>query len=64
MSTYRVNPIGGSHGFKVHVADGGGGLRVVGVFLSEADANEWIAVDSRISEGPGDEDRHLFTHQE
>jgi hypothetical protein len=32
MSTYRVSLIGGGSGFKVHVADDAGGLRVVGFF--------------------------------
>jgi hypothetical protein len=55
MSIYNVNPIGGSGCFKVHVADDAGGLRVVGVFFTEADANAWIAVDSRIT-APSDGD--------
>jgi hypothetical protein len=46
MNIYRINPIGGSSGFKVHVADEAGGLRVVGVFPSETDAQAWIASDS------------------
>jgi hypothetical protein len=47
MSTYRIDPVGGSSGFKVHVADNSDGLRVVGIFVTEADANVWIAADSR-----------------
>jgi hypothetical protein len=45
MSIYRINPIGGGNGFKVHVADEAGGLRVVGIFFSETDAEVWIATD-------------------
>jgi hypothetical protein len=51
MSIYRINPIVGSNGFKVHVADEAGGLRVVGVFLTETDAEAWIAVDRGQPEG-------------
>jgi hypothetical protein len=47
MSTYCINPIGGSNGFKVHIADEGGGLRVVGVFFTETAAQAWIATDRR-----------------
>ena len=54
MSTYRVNPIGGSDGFKVNVARSSGGLRVVGIFWTEADANAWIAADSCITERSDD----------
>jgi hypothetical protein len=54
MSIYRVNPISGTGGFKVHVTDDAGGLRVVGVFLTEADADAWIAADSSRSGGPND----------
>jgi hypothetical protein len=50
MSIYRVNLIRGSGGFKVHVADKSGGLRVVGIFLTEADANDWIVADSHMAE--------------
>jgi hypothetical protein len=50
MSIYRVNPIGGSDGFKVNVARSSGGVRVVGIFWTEADANAWIAADSCIAE--------------
>jgi hypothetical protein len=49
MSIYRVNPIGGGNGFKVHVADNQGGLRVVGIFLTEADATAWIDRDREIT---------------
>jgi hypothetical protein len=38
MSIYRIFPIGGGSGFKVHVTDDAASLRVVGVFLSEAGA--------------------------
>jgi hypothetical protein len=64
MSIYRVNPIGGGSGFKVHVTDQAGGLRVVGVFLTETDANAWIATDSRITRLSGNEAPHLLTRQE
>jgi hypothetical protein len=50
MSIYCIAPIGGSGGFKVHVTDECGGLRVVGVFPSEADAKTWIAGDSGVSD--------------
>jgi hypothetical protein len=64
MSIYRVNPVSGSRGFKVQVADTGERLRVVGIFLSEADANEWIAVDSRMAEATSDDNSHPCTRQE
>jgi hypothetical protein len=64
MSIYRINPIGGGSGFKVHVADEAGGLRVVGVFLTEADANAWIAADSRMTPASCNETSHLLTRQE
>jgi hypothetical protein len=54
MSIYRVNPMGGRDGFKVQVIDDAGGLRVVGVFLTEADADAWIAADSSRSAGPNE----------
>jgi hypothetical protein len=54
MSNYCVNPIGGSDGFKVNVARGSGSVRVVGIFWTEADANAWIAADSRILEQSDD----------
>jgi hypothetical protein len=47
MNIYRINPVGGGLGFKVDVADETGGLRVVGIFFSEADAQAWIATDRR-----------------
>ncbi len=50
MSTYRINPVGGSAGFKVNILDEAGGLRVVGVFPTEAVANAWIAIDSRMAD--------------
>ena len=59
MSTYRVNPVGGSGGFKVHVTDSTGGLRVVGVFPTEDDANAWIEADSRMAQ-PADCDASLY----
>ncbi len=52
MSIYRIDPVGGGRGFKVQVADAAGGLRVVGVFLTVADADEWIAADSGRTEQP------------
>jgi hypothetical protein len=64
MSIYRVNPVGGSTGFKVHVADDAGGRRVVGVFPTEADANAWITVDSRIIEASRNEAPRFFMRQE
>jgi hypothetical protein len=64
MSIYRINPIGGGSGFKVHVADEAGGLRVVGVFLTEADAIAWIAADSRMTRVSCDETPHLLTRRE
>jgi hypothetical protein len=45
MEIYRINPIGGGIGFKVDVADKTGRLRVVGIFLTQADAQAWIATD-------------------
>jgi hypothetical protein len=45
MGIYRINPISGGNGFKVHVTDEAGGLRVVGIFLTETDAEAWIATD-------------------
>jgi hypothetical protein len=45
MSVYRISPIAGGNGFKVHVADQAGGLRVVGVFPTETDAEAWITTD-------------------
>jgi hypothetical protein len=45
MSIYRIDPIGGGSGFKVHVTDDASGLRVVGVFLNETDAQAWIVAD-------------------
>jgi hypothetical protein len=61
MSIYNVNPIGGSGGFKVHVADDVGGLRVVGVFFTEADAKAWIAVDSQITARLGGDGQHRLS---
>jgi hypothetical protein len=52
MSTYRITPVGGGSGFKVHVADNSDGLRVVGIFVTEADANAWIAADNRVAGVP------------
>jgi hypothetical protein len=64
MSIYRVNPIRGGSGFKVHVTDEAGGLRVVGVFSTEADADAWIVADSRKARASCNENLHLFTRQE
>jgi hypothetical protein len=47
MRIYQINPIGGGSGFKVHVADQSGGLRVVGIFFTQSDAQAWIATDQR-----------------
>jgi hypothetical protein len=48
MSIYRIVPIGGGSGFKVHVTDDAASLRVVGVFLTESDADAWIIAHSRM----------------
>jgi hypothetical protein len=50
MSIYMINPIGGGSGFKVNVSDGGGGVRVVGIFSSETAAAAWITVDRGTAE--------------
>jgi hypothetical protein len=63
MSIYRINPVGGG-GFKVHVADDAGGLRVVGVFPTEADAGAWITVDKGVSEASRRDAPQLLTRQE
>ena len=64
MSIYRVNPIGGASGFKVHVTDKAGGLRVVGVFSTEADAKAWIAADSHVVASPDCDAPRLHSYQE
>jgi hypothetical protein len=64
MSIYRVNPVGGGSGFKVHVTDETAGLRVVGIFLNEAEANAWIAADSRMTRPFCSESSHIITRQE
>ena len=64
MSTYRVNPVGGSGGFKVHVTDRTGGLRVVGIFPTEDDANAWIDADNRMAQPADCDDSRSFLHQE
>ena len=64
MSIYHVNRIGGGSGFKVHVSDEAGGLRVVGVFLTEPDADAWIATDSRMTPAFRNETARLLTRQE
>jgi hypothetical protein len=61
MSIYRVNPVGFGGGFKAHVADDAGGIRVVGVFLTEADANVWIAADRNGAARSDDGGPSLFT---
>jgi hypothetical protein len=53
MRTYRIKPLGGGTGLKVDVADAAGGLRVVGIFLSETDAEAWIANDRRLTDRRG-----------
>jgi hypothetical protein len=63
MSIYRVNPVG-SGGFKVDVVEESGGLRVVGVFLTEADANVWIAADQNGARSLDDDGSRLVHHQE
>lgn len=45
MNVYCINPIGSGNGFKVHVADQGDGLRVVGIFRTETEAEAWIEAD-------------------
>jgi hypothetical protein len=45
MDIYCINPIRGGSGFRVHVVGQAGGLRVIGIFHSEADAEAWIAAD-------------------
>jgi hypothetical protein len=45
MSIYRIIRITGGIGYKVHVAKVPEGLRVIGIFLTEADARHWIATD-------------------
>jgi hypothetical protein len=64
MRTYRINLIGGGGGFKVDVADNAGGLRVVGIFVTEADASDWIEADSRMAEASDQAVRHLLTRQQ
>ena len=64
MSIYRVNPIGGGGGFKVHVTDNAGGLRVVGVFSTEDDAKAWIAADSHSVASRERDGPRLHSHQE
>jgi hypothetical protein len=62
MNIYRINPVGGSSGFTVHVSDNAGGLRVVGVFPTVADADAWIAVDSRVPEASDRDDAQQLSH--
>jgi hypothetical protein len=50
MSTYRINQICGSNGYKVNVMDDAGSLRVVGVFFTENAARAWIMADRRAPE--------------
>jgi hypothetical protein len=64
MSTYRINPVGGSGGFKVQVTDSIDGLRVVGVFLTEDDANAWIDADGRMAQPTDCEAPPVFFRQE
>ncbi len=45
MVDYRIIKITGGTGFKVHVTHLAGGLRVIGIFLSETEAMSWIADD-------------------
>jgi hypothetical protein len=45
MSIYRIIRITGGDGYKVHVTYAVSGLRVIGVFPTEADAKHWIATD-------------------
>jgi hypothetical protein len=48
MNVYCINPISAGNGFKVHIADQADGLRVVGIFLTEIDAEAWIAADRQL----------------
>ncbi len=64
MSIYRIDPVGGGRGFKVQVADAAGGLRVVGVFLTVADADAWIAVDSSRTKQPAEGHAPLVSGRE
>ena len=64
MSVYRVDPISGSGGFKVQIADDAGGVRVVGVFLTEAEAAAWIAADSGRTGISADNGCRLSSHRE
>jgi hypothetical protein len=45
MNVYCINPISSGNGFKVQIADQADRLRVVGIFLTTLDAEEWIAAD-------------------
>jgi hypothetical protein len=45
MSIYSIVRITGGIGYKVHVTYAASGLRVIGVFPTEADAMHWIATD-------------------
>jgi hypothetical protein len=45
MSIYRIIRISGEIGYKVHVTNASRGLRVIGIFLSEAAASDWINTD-------------------
>jgi hypothetical protein len=64
MNIYRINPIGGGGGFKVLVSDNAGSLRVVGVFPTVADADAWIAADSRMPEASDRDAAHQSSRQE
>ena len=48
MINYRIIKITGQIGYKVHVTNASSGLRVIGVFPSEADAMHWIATDQEL----------------
>jgi hypothetical protein len=45
MSIYRIIRIAGGIGYKVHVTNASSGLRVIGIFLTAADATDWATAD-------------------
>ena len=45
MINYRIIRCTGQIGYKVDVTNASSGLRIIGVFPSEADAMHWIATD-------------------
>jgi hypothetical protein len=60
MNIYQVRPIGAGVGFKVQMTGAREGLRVVGIFPTEADATAWIAGDKAVARrGFAYEERHV-----